>query len=188
MIRKIYEWVKPLVYSTVIVVSVLTFAKPLMVQGSSMYPTLENQDYLIMRNTHQVQRGDIITFQSHEQFSESELKQMNFIQRLKVGEGKVFIKRVIAVAGDSVAIKKGKVYVNGQALKEDYINEDYTTGDLEIDQVPEHKIFVLGDNRGCSMDSRMIGYVDVDDINGKIEFRVFPFEKIGEINQVEETK
>ena len=83
------------------------------------------------------------------------------------------IKRVIGVGGDHIEIKDNQLYRNGQLVKEDYILETMINDDFTCD-VPEGKIFVLGDNRNVSVDSRMIGYVDFDDdVVGKVFFKVF---------------
>lgn len=99
---------------------------------------------------------------------------------------KAIIKRVIGVEGDRIEIRGGKVYVNGEALDEDYINVD-AQGTLEVNvkfselSVPKGHIYVLGDNRlpGQSKDSRTFGTVEIKDVGGKAIFRFFPFNKIG---------
>lgn len=91
-----------------------------------------------------------------------------------------FIKRVIAIEGDTLEIKNNVVYLNGEELKEDYIKEDMVTRDLKV-EIPEGKVFVMGDNRNNSVDSRsnIIGLIDVkEEILGKAIYHIPSFKKI----------
>lgn len=101
-----------------------------------------------------------------------------------LGRNKNYIKRIIAIAGDHVAIKDGTVYVNGTALQEDYVLpvKDTLSSDMEL-VVPEGKVFVMGDNRNGSKDSRSteVGPVDYHTIIGKAYFRLYPLSKLGPI-------
>lgn len=173
MMKEIFEWIKTIVISIIIALVITTFIRPTLVKGHSMYPTLEPNNYLIINKIpymlHEPERGDIIVFESH-------LKTID-------GKEKDLIKRVIAVEGDEVVIKNGRVYVNGVELKEDYINGTYTPGEVRM-IVPEGKVFVMGDNRENSLDSRdeKVGLVDTDKIRGKVLVRLFPFSKIGKVD------
>ncbi|MCC0727619.1 signal peptidase I [Clostridioides sp. ZZV14-6045] len=91
---------------------------------------------------------------------------------------KYIIKRVIAVEGDTLKIKNNKLYINDKLIEENYINEKMQTSDLEI-KIPKDKIFVMGDNRNNSIDSRssIIGLIDQKDIEGKIIFNLSQFKK-----------
>ena len=93
------------------------------------------------------------------------------------------IKRVIGVYGDIIDIKDGQVYVNGKPQKEEYTKGSTTTGSMLRFpvEVPEGKVFVLGDNRENSLDSRDLGFVDIAQIKGKAFFRVMPFNRFGQI-------
>ncbi len=170
MKNEIIEWIKTIILSLVIALIITTFVKPTIVKNYSMSPTLQENDFLIINRflykRSAPKRGDIVVFQSS-------LKTDN-------GKDKLLIKRVIAVPGDEITIKEGQVYVNGTMLEEDYIPETYTEGDIDI-IVPENKIFVMGDNRGNSLDSRdeILGLVNFDVIMGKAFVRLFPFNKIG---------
>ena len=117
----------------------------------------------------EITRGDIITFMSD----------------LDTGTGqkKMLVKRVIGVAGDRIEIKNGYVYVNGEPLKEDYTKDGYTDGTMNEVTVPEGHIFVLGDNRQNSTDSRSksVEFVSVDRIKGRVVFRLFPLSRIGTV-------
>ena len=82
-------------------------------------------------------------------------------------------KRVIAVEGDKIECIDSELYLNGQLLEEDYINEDMDYHDFSY-EIPEGKIFIMGDNRNHSIDSRIIGYIDFeDDVVGKVFLKVF---------------
>lgn len=167
---EIIEWIKTIVLSLVIALIITTFVKPTIVKNYSMSPTLQENDFLIINRflykRSEPKRGDIVVFQSN----------------LKTDDGKdkLLIKRVIAIPGDEIVIKDGDVFINGTILKEDYISGVYTEGNINT-VVPENKIFVMGDNRDNSLDSRddILGLVDFDLVMGKAFVRLFPFNKIG---------
>jgi len=92
------------------------------------------------------------------------------------------VKRVIGIPGDEVNIKDGYVYINGEKLKEPYVKGETFSGEINFPiKVPDNKLFVLGDNRPVSKDSRAFGLINSDQVEGKAIFRVFPFNKIGAI-------
>lgn len=138
------------------------------VNGNSMEKTLHNGDRLIIEKISPrlgiIHRGDIVT--------------INDPEKLEISSSPI-IKRVIGIEGDLVEIRDGKVYVNGEELKEDYINGDTT---LEVDQnyskvtVEKGCVYVLGDNRLPyeSKDSRIIGTESIKNITGKALLRFFP--------------
>ena len=170
------------------------------VKQTSMYPTAkEGEKVLIQRPTilkKELKYGDIVTFESPidikfyvEQDENYPVAQYdvytgitNFLHEF-VGVGKVsYIKRVIAVAGDHIVISEdGSVYVNDIKLEENYIREPKTTQKGEyIDViVPEDTVFVMGDNRNESKDSRYFGCVPISKINGYVLCRIWPFNKFG---------
>jgi signal peptidase I len=170
--KEIFEWVKTIVISVIIALMITMFIRPTLVKGHSMYPTLEPNNYLIINKIpymiHEPERGDIVVFKSS-------LKTLN-------GKEKDLIKRVIAVEGDELVVNDGKTYLNGEEIKENYINENYTGGEVDI-KVPKGQVFVMGDNRGNSLDSRdeRVGTVEVRTIRGKVLVRLFPFNKIGAV-------
>ena len=92
------------------------------------------------------------------------------------------IKRVIGEAGDHIVVNSENVYINGKELEEEYINGEITPGDVDL-TVPENHVFVMGDNRPVSFDSRapQIGPISNDRIMGKVLVRLFPFNKIGPV-------
>lgn len=164
--RDLYEWVQALVCSVLAVVLVFTFViRMIGVDGHSMVPTLQNGDRLLVLNSllyHDYQYGDIVV-----------LRKDTFLE-------KPIVKRVIATAGQTVDIdfSTGSVYVDGEVLEEPYINErTYLEEGTEFPlTVPEGSIFVMGDNRNHSSDSRdsRLGTVDTRYVIGKAVFLAFP--------------
>ena len=164
--RELYEWVQALVGSVMVVVLVFTFVIRLIgVDGHSMVPTLQDGDRLLVLNSmlyDDYKYGDIVV-----------LRKETFLEE-------PIVKRVIATEGQTVDIDfdEGVVYVDGQALEEDYIREPtYLDEGLAFPiTVPEGCIFLLGDNRNNSMDSRdpSLGPVDIRCVIGKAVALVFP--------------
>ncbi len=147
------------------------FFRAALVRGSSMEPTLRDGDCIFVQTAgyHQPRQGDIVAI------------------RAKDRQGKHLIKRIIAREGDTVQIdfEAGMVFVNGQLLEEPYINEATTLGgDIPFPvTVPPGCFFVLGDNRNHSQDSRSsaLGFVPLDDIEGRAVFRFAPLSRFGPI-------
>ena len=137
----------------------------LQVTGASMSPTLEEGQVLLANKGSNLETGDIIAFYYN---------------------NKILVKRVIAVAGDWVYIDEtGKVYVNDIAIDEPYLT-DKALGNCNIDmpyQVPESQIFVMGDHRSVSLDSRntTIGCISEEQILGKVYYCLWPVESLGKI-------
>ena len=161
---------KNTIYALLVVaaVSVLiaTLVMPILeISGLSMTPTLETGDIVVSLKTNKLQRGDVCSFYYNNH---------------------ILVKRVIGVAGDEIFIDEaGTVYVNGEALEEPYVSQKQL-GDCDIEfpyVVPELTIFVLGDNRSNSADSRNmnIGCISLDEVVGKIIFRIWPLRSFGTI-------
>ena len=164
--REMYEWVQALVCSVLVVVVLFTFViRMIGVDGHSMVPTLQDKDRLLVLNSmlyDDYQYGDIVVLRKSSFLSEP------------------IVKRVIATEGQTVDIdfSTGSVYVDGVLLKEDYINELTFTeeGTAFPLTVPEGSIFVMGDNRNHSNDSRdsRLGTVDSRYVIGKALVLAFP--------------
>lgn len=166
------EFIKDILIALVIVAAIMVFIKPTIVKESSMESTLHENDYLFVNRQAYLTAdhpdyGDIIVFQSH-------------IQRDDGKGEKLLIKRVVGVENDVIDIHDGVVYRNGKALEEPYTKEGYTKGDISNYKVPENEVFVMGDNRRVSLDSRSseVGTVSEDSIVGKAFIRLYPFNKI----------
>lgn len=170
---ELIEWIKIIIIALIFAFIITQFIRPTLVRGESMYPTLKENDYLIINKmSYKVKEpklGDVIVFSTN-------LKQEN-------GEKKDLVKRVIAVEGDRIKIENSNVYVNDLLLEECYIHNEYTDGYVNM-IIPKNKVFAMGDNREESLDSRYeeVGLVDEKDIMGKVAVRLFPFNKIGKID------
>lgn len=159
------------VYSLLTVAAIAILAATLWmpvlrIYGSSMSPTLEAGEIVLSRKNANFVPGDIVAFYYN---------------------NKILIKRVIGTAGDWIDITEdGTVYVNGEALEEPYLTEK-ALGDSNIEypyQVPEGRVFVLGDHRSTSVDSRntAVGCIAQEMIVGKVFFRVWPLNRIRTLN------
>lgn len=136
-----------------------------------MQPNFYSGDYVITsRQAYKLfgdpKRGDVIVFKSH-LYDEK-------------GKQKNLIKRIIGLPGDSVEIKNGDVYINGELLQEEYVAEQGLSGEMEAVTVPEGRLFVMGDNRRVSQDSRSpaVGTIEMESIVGKVVIRLYPFNQI----------
>lgn len=179
---KIIEWIKTIAIALLLAFIITHFISGTKVYGRSMYPTLFHEDFLIIFNSKKnIDRGDIVVIDTNLELTSEDLMNLGPIKKKMVGNTKKIVKRVIAIEGDSLIISEGKVYLNGKELKEDYINGEITNGYLYIEEIPKGKVFVMGDNRYVSLDSRdeRIGLVDREDIMGKVVFRIYPLSKFG---------
>lgn len=186
MKQEILEWIKSIIFAAVFVFVLQLFVVPTTIYHTSMVPTLQPKDMVIIQKTKTVENGDIIVFKSDMTFGEAGVKELPFYRRLFVNEEtkKKLIKRVIASPGDKIVIEGADVYVNDVLLDEPYINEsDYNT--IYIDEIPEGYYFVMGDNRRFSMDSRNpdIGLIEEERIIGKTNLRIFPLNRFGSIDE-----
>lgn len=171
LVRTIVEWAESLIFSSVVLILVFVFAfRAVTVSGTSMEPTLQGGDKIIVRSIgYTPQRGDVVVIDGYTNY------------------GEPLVKRIIAMGGDEVDIDfaSSQVWVNGELLDEPYLGSVMgTAGDVSFPlTVPQGKVFVLGDNRRVSLDSRFndVGFIDNRDILGKVSFRIFPFDAIGGI-------
>lgn len=188
--REILEWVLYFL-SAVVIASLLQSQLYALttVHQSSMQNTLFEGHMLIMdKLSYQFSEpkpGDIIVFVMNEDTKGFIKRYQVFFKDVQLRFQRDFrtnrlIKRVIAVAGDTVDIRDGQVYVNGELLDEPYVKG--TTPGMALDYpfvVPEGHLFVMGDNRENSKDSRTFGPISLNSVEGKAVFRIYPFSKIG---------
>lgn len=120
------------------------------IPSESMVPTYDVDDVLIVRKTQDVKRDKVVLFYHDTEEGQS-----------------IFIKRCVGLPGDTIAVHDGKLIRNGEVLDEPYLNEPYIYEEFEEITVPEGMIFVMGDNRNNSYDSRWFGPVDIDDVLGR---------------------
>ena len=161
------QWIRDIGLAMLIVLAVTTFIKPTIVHGTSMNPTLQDGDYLLVSKQaytfEEPERGEIIIFPVSE-------------------DNKLYIKRVIGLPGDVITIKNGEVYVNGEVNDQTYTLDGYTSGDIDELVVPNGELFVLGDNRLNSIDSREIGTRTIEDVKGVAFVRLWPPAAFGKLN------
>lgn len=177
MNENVKNFVKIVSTAAVSVAIITQFVLPVNVYGSSMEPGFFHNDYLLVNkqsyNEFRLpERGDVILF-----YSESAEKAV---------QEKILIKRIIGIPGDTIEINKGKVYINGNILKESYIKDGYTTGHVEPVTLSDNEYFCMGDNRVRSRDSRSssVGLVHSDDIIGRVFMRIYPFKRIESIKRL----
>ena len=211
-VKEILEWVYCIVIALVLAMLFRYFiGTPTIVKMSSMYPTLEQNQRLWLnrwgRTTKTLpERGEIITFEepSKLEYSASEIDLSNpvaqyeerngwqwFVRNfLEIGK-RSYIKRVIALPGEHVQIKDGKVYINGEELDEPYLQDGIVTdvqdviarGSAPFDDfvVPENCVFAMGDNRNHSTDCRAFGCIPLEKIESKVALRIWPLDKWGKV-------
>lgn len=165
------QFLKDVVIAFSIVLCLTAVIKPTIVRGSSMEPSLNEGDYLIINQlaycSHSPKRGDVIV-----------LKNSNAAGTL---EDKLLIKRICAVAGDEISIDGSVVSVNGAVVNENYLSNDPIQEDITRKwNVPQGCVFVMGDHRSVSLDSRSdeVGFIEENDIVGRAIVRLYPFSQI----------
>ncbi|MEH7523407.1 signal peptidase I [Bacillus sp. JJ1503] len=167
--KEIFSWIKSLAFALIIafICRELLFS-PTTVFGESMAPTFQDQEKVVVSKTAGIQRFDVIVFNAPDV------------------EDKKYIKRVIGLPGDRIEMKDDVLYINGKAFEESYLKENKAdnpfnklTGDFELQEVPKGSLFVMGDNRLNSKDSRHIGFIPYESIIGEVKFRFYPFQAIG---------
>lgn len=157
--KSIFEYIKVIVITIILTFIFLQFVQVSRVVGASMEPNYHNGNIVLVDKVFYKKPAynDVVVVKYH------------------VGDGEdQIIKRVIGLPGDHIEMKDNKLYLNGELLNEDYIKESMSGNEDFSYDIPEGKIFVMGDNRNNSVDSRMIGYIDFDDeVVGRVFFKVF---------------
>lgn len=166
MNKHVQEWGNAILRAAVIIVILFIFCWPMRLMGSSMEPTMGDGEIVLMNRFAAMQghykKGDIVMFHYYD------------------AEGdKTVVKRIIATEGDEIRILEEGVEVNGEILEEAYV-EGVTNGLVDM-TVPEDTVFVMGDNRETSFDSRNMGAIPCKDLKGKVFFRVYPISEFGKI-------
>lgn len=171
--KELLSWVVPIVIAVIVAFVVRQFLlAPVTVKGESMEPTYHDNDRVMILKPGGLDYDDVIVFQSPV-------------------EDDHYIKRIVGLPGDNVAVKDEKLYVNGKEVKESYIDKAAAqyekdtglpyTDDFTMDEVtgetkvPKDSYFVLGDNRPNSSDSRAYGFINKDAVDGKVVFRYWPW-------------
>ena len=205
--KNMIEWIECIVIAIVLAILIRYFiGTPTIVKKRSMYPTLTQDARLILsrwgRTTKKMpERGDIITFEAPSKMALS-AEEVDFNNPVAVYENQPknifskftyyvlewgkqsFIKRVIGLPGEHIKIEDGKVYINGEEYKEDYLQEDVKTtanGVFTDFVVPENYVFAMGDNRAESTDCRSFGCIPLEKIEGRVVLRFFPFNRFGKV-------
>ena len=163
--EKLTKWLKEnivfLIILTAIIITRIFFFSPIRVNGTSMHPTLQDKELMILNKIslkQGINRFDIVVVQEN---------------------NKYIIKRVIGLPGESVRYKDSKLYINGKVIEDNYSKT--TTNDFDNVVLGENEYFVMGDNRAVSSDSRIIGPVNIKNIKGKTNLIIFPFNKMGTV-------
>ena len=160
--REVVETILPAVFIALMIH--LFLAQATRVEGYSMEPTLRGQERLVIEKLsfhfHEPERGDIV------------------VLRVPQYGKEMLIKRVIGLPGDTIAVENGEVFLNGTVLEEDYINGP-PRGSYGPEVVPADSVFVMGDNRNNSNDSRSFGPIPHENIVGRAWIRYWPLQEIG---------
>lgn len=202
LLGEIWEWVYTIVIAVAIAVVIKGFLFDIVkVDGKSMFPTLEHNDRLIITKLgYEPDNGDIVILDSayknrteyYDDMAQEKGKEhlnifekfVNYFSLPSNLKHRYYVKRVIATPGQTLDIKNGKVYVDGEELDEEYYDGETIAYDSSVEYpvtVEDGFVFVMGDNRNHSKDSRdsSLGQVPFEAVIGKSQLRVFPFTTIG---------
>ena len=201
ILKEVLEWIYCIVIAIVLALLIRYFVgTPTIVQQPSMYPTLKQNQRLILNRLSRTfketpKRGDIITFEApSKSYADSTVASYEneptgwfskFTYYVLEVNKMSYIKRVVALPGEHVQIADGKVYINGEELKEDYLQENVVTEAKSIYltdfTVPEGYVFAIGDNREYSGDCRAFGCIPFEKIESKVWIRFWPFDLFGKV-------
>lgn len=169
-LRNAVEWVAIVVGAFAVALVVKTFLiQAFFIPSESMFPTLTEDDRVLVNKLsyglHDVNRGDLVVFERPPNEPVSDVKDL--------------IKRVVAVEGETVEARDGAIVVDGELLDEPYLDEGVTSFNVTPTVVPDGHVFVMGDNRGASRDSRYFGPIDTGLIVGRAFVKVWPLTDLG---------
>jgi signal peptidase I len=189
-LKEAFKWLALIIAAMFVALILRTYVfEWVVVDGKSMENTLEDEEVLFVSKMQyrfgEPKRGDIIIIQ----ISEGNWDYLYFAKNFRAltsifpGQGEVnYIKRVIGLPGEKIELKDGYLYIDGEKQNEPYIKGITYEQSFELPRVvPEDCVFVMGDNRECSKDSRQIGFVRLSQIKGKAVFRIKPFNRFGSI-------
>lgn len=166
-----YKEVLSYVVIIVVVILIRTFiATPVIVSGDSMIPNLkDNQILILSKLTKKYERFDIVV-----------------VRHKVIDQNENLVKRIIGLPGEDVEYKDNKLYINDKIVDEKFIDcetADFNLASLGYLEIPEGYYFIMGDNRGDSLDSPELGLIPIEEIEGKIVFSLFPFNTFGIIKK-----
>jgi signal peptidase I len=167
--RNALEWIAIVAGALIVALVVKTFLiQAFFIPSLSMYDTLDKGDRVLVNKLsyrlHEIHRGDIIVFERPAGVPDNGIKDL--------------IKRVIGLPGETIESRDGRVYVDGKRLDEDYLADGVTTVNLDRQTIPDDHVFVMGDNRGNSEDSRVFGPISDDLVVGRAFVLVWPITQV----------
>jgi signal peptidase I len=167
--RQAIEWVVLVGTALVIAILIKTFLfQAFYIPSESMYPTLKTHDRVLVNKLsyklHDVHRGDIVVFEK---------------PKTETSDIKDLVKRVIGLPGETVEGRDGHIYIDGHLLKESYLPDGVETSTFEEQHIPPNSIWVMGDNRVASRDSRYFGPITESSIVGRVFIRIWPPSRLG---------
>jgi signal peptidase I len=167
--RNALEWIAIVAGALIVALVVKTFLiQAFFIPSLSMYDTLDKGDRVLVNKLsyrlHEIHRGDIIVFERPEGVPDNGIKDL--------------IKRVIGLPGETIESRDGGVYIDGERLDEDYLADGVTTVNLDRQTIPDDHVFVMGDNRGNSEDSRVFGPISDDLVVGRAFVLVWPITQV----------
>lgn len=200
MLKKILEWSCCVIVAVIFALLIRYYlVSPTSVKQSSMYPTLKEGQKILLDRTNRIlnkkyERGEIVTFEAPNIHVKPDIpiaiysyEPKNILEELMYNvlelNKESYIKRIIGIEGDSIRIVDGKVYLNGEKINEQYLKDDMKTIQVNFSNVvvPKGYVFVMGDNRSSSIDSRTFGCIPVEKIEGKVWLKYWPLRELGKI-------
>lgn len=159
---KVIKELIPYLIIILVVAIVRTFLiTPIMVRGESMVPTLSGNEIMLLKKY------------------DTDYERFDIVVVNKSVEGDNLIKRVIATPGETIEYHNGKLYINDEVIDDSYAFGD--TGDFKKITLAEDEYFLMGDNRGISLDSRILGIIKKEEIEGTVGILIFPFSRFGKV-------